>query len=217
MNAAQFPASGPAVRRLAAAVLLSIGLHGNAAVWLSPLLQGSAGAPEASAGALTLLSLPQSEDSKRAPADRQPAPRPMAKGPGDEGTGIAGIAPRYFSLSELDRRPVPLVSVEPAYPELAAAHTKFVVLAILISEAGSVDRVVPVTDSPGDPFRESAVTAFSKARFSPGLRNGAPVKSRMLVEVSFESDQDDTVRAPGGTATPRPPQAAANFRRYSIP
>jgi hypothetical protein len=217
MSASQFPASSPAVRRLAAAVLLSMGLHGGAAAWLSPFLQGSGGAPEGSARALTLLALPQSEDSKRVPADRHPAPRPMATGFEDEGTGIRGTLPRYFSLSELDRRPVALVSVDPAYPELSAAHTKFVVLEILINEAGSVDRVVPVTDIPGDPFRESAVAAFSKARFSPGVRNGAPVKSRLLVEVSFESDRDDAMHALNGTATPGPLQAAPNFQRHSIP
>jgi TonB family protein len=217
MNATQFPAASPAVSRLAASVLLSMGLHGGAALWLSPFPQGSGHVPDGSAHALTVLALPQSEDSKRSPADRQTTPRPIATGFEDEGPGFARILPRYFSLSELDRRPVALVSVNPVYPELTARHTKFVVLAILINEAGSVDRVVPVTDSPGDPFRESAVAAFSRARFSPGMRNGAAVKSRVLVEVTFESDPDDATHGLNATATPGPLSTAPNWRRHSIP
>lgn len=217
MNATQFSAASPAVSRLAAAVLLSTGLHAGAALWLPPFTQGSGGAPDGSARALTVLALPQSEDSKRSPADRHTAPPALPTGFEDEGRRFAGILPRYFALSELDRRPVALVSVNPAYPELAAPHTKFVVLAILINETGSVDRVVPVTDSPGDPFRESAVAAFSMARFSPGMRDGTAVKSRLLVEVSFESAPDDATRGLNASAAPGTLSTSLNWRRHSIP
>jgi hypothetical protein len=104
--------------------------------------------------------------------------------------------PRYFNASELERRPIALLPIDPVIPQPAPKHASLVVLAVLINETGNVDRVVPLTDNPGNPFRESAVAAFSRARFAPGLRNGAPVKSRMLVEVTFEGAKDDSPSAP---------------------
>ena len=34
-------------------------------------------------------------------------------------------------------------------------------------------------------FEQAAIEAFSKARFSPGLAAGTPVKSQITVEVQF--------------------------------
>jgi len=179
-----------AMLRLAAATLVSIGLHGAAAVWLSPFPYGSS-APEKDERSLSLVSLRQGEGPKRA---RTLSPEAAAGI--ENGGGLAVAKPRYFNASELDRRPIALLPVDPAYPQPAPKHARLVVLAILINEAGTVDRVVPLTDSPGDPLRESAAAAFSRARFAPGLRNGAPVKSRMLVEVSFEGAKDDPPQGP---------------------
>jgi hypothetical protein len=89
--------------------------------------------------------------------------------------------------------------VDPEYPDPAPKHASLVVLAVFINEAGTVDRIVPLTDTPGNPFRESAAAAFSRARFAPGLRNGAPVKSRMLVEVKFEGAKDDPPPGPSAS------------------
>jgi len=188
------PAARPMLGRLAAATLLSVGLHSAAAVWLAPFPRGSSDA-DGGARALNLVPLTQSEDSRRV---KGPPPAASA-GFEDGGPGLAGAMPRYFNASELDRRPIALLPVDPEYPEPAPKHASLVLLAILINETGSVDRVVPLTDSPGDLLRESAAAAFSKARFAPGLRNGAPVKSRMLVEVKFEGAKDDS--APGPSAS----------------
>lgn len=180
------PAAHPMVGRLAFATLLSIGLHGAAALWLSPFPYGS-GAPDASARALDLVSL-QREDPVRA----ERASRSRSAGVEDAGRGLAGAMPRYFSASELDRRPIALLPVDPEIPDPAPPYATLVLLAILINETGSVDRVIPLTDTPGNPFRESAAAAFARARFAPGIRNGAAVKSRMLVEVRFEAAKNDS-------------------------
>lgn len=186
MNAMLRPAN-PMAGRLAVATLLSVGLHGAAAVWLSPFPYGSS-APDSNT--FSLVSLSQGEGSGRAKAP------PPAAGLENGDKGIARAMPRYFNASELDRRPIALLPVDPEYPETASPHASLVVLAILINETGSVDRVVPLTDSPGNPLRESAAAAFSRARFSPGLRNGAPVKSRMIVEVKFEAAKNDSPPGP---------------------
>ena len=188
MNTMLRPAAYPMVGRLALATLLSIGLHGAAAVWLSPFPYGSSEV-DRGARALNLVSLAQSGGAGRAQAL---SPAGIENG----GPGLPGTMPRYFNASELDRRPIALLPIDPEIPEPAPKLASLVVLAVLINETGSVDRVVPLTDSPGNPFRESAVAAFSRARFAPGLRNGAPVKSRMLVEVTFEGAKDDSPSAP---------------------
>ncbi|HEY7674658.1 MAG TPA: energy transducer TonB [Burkholderiales bacterium] len=187
MNAMLRPAAHPVVARLALASLLSIGLHGAAAVWLSPFPYGSS-EPDKGARALNLVSLALDAGARGARA----IPPAAQAGVENGGPSIPGTMPRYFNASELDRRPIALLPIDPEIPEPAAKHASLVVLAVLINESGSVDRVVPLTDSPGNPFRESAAAAFSRARFAPGLRNGAPVKSRMLVEVRFEGAKDES-------------------------
>jgi hypothetical protein len=188
MNAMLRPAAYPMAGRLALATLLSIGLHGAAAVWLSPFPYGSSEADKGAA-ALKLVSLAQSGGAGHAQAL---SPAGIENG----GPGLPGTMPRYFNASELERRPIALLPIDPVIPQPAPKHASLVVLAVLINETGNVDRVVPLTDNPGNPFRESAVAAFSRARFAPGLRNGAPVKSRMLVEVRFEGAKDESPAAP---------------------
>jgi len=191
MNAMPPPAARPLAGRLALATLLSVALHGSAAVWLSAFPQGSS-APERNAPALKLVSLARGESAGRGKAISPPG---VENGVPD----LRGRAARYFSASELDSRPIALLPVDPQYPDPAPKHASLIVLAVLINETGTVDRVVPLTDSPGDPLRESAAAAFSRARFAPGLRNGTPVKSRMLVEVKFEGANDDA--RPGPSAS----------------
>jgi outer membrane biosynthesis protein TonB len=193
MNAMLHPAAHPMVGRLAAATLLSVGLHGAAAMWLSPFPSGS-NAQERDARSLSLVSLRQGEEPKRVRALS-----PEAAAGIENGGGLTVAKPRYFNASELDRRPIALLPVDPEYPQPAPKHASLVVLAVFINEAGTVDRVVPLTDTPGDPLRESAAAAFSRARFAPGLRNGAPVKSRMLVEVRFEGAKDDPPQGPSAS------------------
>ena len=60
-----------------------------------------------------------------------------------------------------------------------------VVLRLLISEKGAVDNVAVVRAEPRGIFEQAAIEAFSKARFSPGLAAGTPVKSQITVEVQF--------------------------------
>ena len=60
-----------------------------------------------------------------------------------------------------------------------------VVLRVLISERGVVDNVAVVRAEPRGVFDQAAIDAFSKARFSPGLAAGMPVKSQITVEVQF--------------------------------
>lgn len=95
----------------------------------------------------------------------------------------------YYPTRELDVRPGIRTRVQPEYPEAAARRglSGKVVLRLYIDEKGIVDRVETLSAQPPGVFERSAERAFSAARFSPGIKNKHPVKTRMTIEVSFDS------------------------------
>lgn len=94
------------------------------------------------------------------------------------------VASDYALGPRLDPGPRPLDDIEPEYLD-PSLREGTVVLRLLISAAGHVDRVDVVRAEPTDVFEQAAVDAFAKARFSPGMAAGTPVKSQITVEVSF--------------------------------
>jgi len=94
-------------------------------------------------------------------------------------------APDYAFGVRLDPGPRPLSDIEPDYPDMTHLREGVVVLRLLISERGVVDNVAVVRAEPRGIFEQAAIEAFSKARFSPGLAAGTPVKSQITVEVQF--------------------------------
>ncbi len=96
---------------------------------------------------------------------------------------------RYYSTRELDVKPGIMTRTQPEYPEAAARRflAGKVRLQLFIDESGAVERVLTLhADSPRY-FEEPAQRAFRAARFSPGLKNGKPVKVQMTIEVTFDS------------------------------
>lgn len=97
--------------------------------------------------------------------------------------------PRYYLTRELDGLPAPLAQIEPEYPAAAAERNLSgrVVIRLFIDESGAVERVVTLRADPPGVFEQSAERAFLAARFTPGIKKGAPVKVQMTIEVSFDS------------------------------
>ncbi len=95
----------------------------------------------------------------------------------------------YYPSRELDVRPQIRNQIEPVYPAGAYEQglSAVVRLRILIDAAGDVDNVGALDREGTDPFAVAAITAFGKARYTPGIRNGIRVPSEILVEVRFES------------------------------
>lgn len=94
-------------------------------------------------------------------------------------------APVYYSGDELERRPQPLVHIEPRFPPLAQAQSGRVLLRLYVGETGVVERV-EVESSDAEPdFVQAAREAFGKALFLPGVKDGEAVKSVMRLEVRF--------------------------------
>lgn len=97
--------------------------------------------------------------------------------------------PYYFPPQELSRKPLAAVPVPLDYPENTPLVTKNrVVLRLLISETGDVDKLIVETADVPRELEALARQAFAQAKFQPGLRGKTPVKSQMLVEITFEGE-----------------------------
>jgi protein TonB len=92
--------------------------------------------------------------------------------------------PTWYPAKQLDVHPATLYPIKPNYPDQEVEG--YVVLLLLIDEAGAVKEVSVVEAHPEGIFEESALAAFREARFAPAQKNGRVVKSRVLIRVSYE-------------------------------
>lgn len=201
-----------AVRRALVAVWISLGLHAAVIALVqvaSPTAGGAGGptievrlmpaaeptsahgaAPEpASAGMPvavpdTPAAPPPPTDAARSPAHAGPAPAQSATAPL---TIDSAVDLTYYTARELDVQPRALQDIQPTYPPEADRQRQSgtVRLELKIEADGRVSDVSVVGADPPDVFDESARAAFAAARFSPAQKNGRPVRTRMLVEVSY--------------------------------
>lgn len=104
--------------------------------------------------------------------------------------------PRYLLASELHRHPIPLAAIRPEYPVGAEDMKGKVMLLVLINEGGGVDRAGVLAADPPGVFDASALAAFQFRRYAPGLVAGIPVRSQLLVEVSYEPGDPPKVNLP---------------------
>jgi len=107
---------------------------------------------------------------------------------GAEGAGLLPIpALGYYTTDQLTKRPQPVTAIELDAPEISAIVVSGkIILRLWISESGSVaDVEVEKTELP-EAFSRTAIAAFKKLRFAPGERNGMPVGTVMLIEVSYD-------------------------------
>lgn len=110
----------------------------------------------------------------------------------------APAASRYYPVRELDVRPGITKNIEPEYPAAAARRSLSgkVVIRLYIDEKGSVERVETLRAKPSGYFEQSAERAFRAAHFTPGMKGGRAVKTKMTIEVSYDSPPPPT--APAG-------------------
>jgi protein TonB len=95
----------------------------------------------------------------------------------------------YYPVRELDVRPGITKNIEPEYPAAAARRSLSgkVVIRLYIDEKGSVERVQTLRANPPGVFERSAERAFRAAHFTPGMKAGHAVKTKMTIEVSYDS------------------------------
>ena len=116
------------------------------------------------------------------PRSRQPE---AEQGRSDEPSAGVLAAPVYYPASQLDQRPLITVRIEPTFPPGAPVASGRVVLRLYISEQGEVEKMVIVSAEPPGWFEQSALDAFAAARFTPGIKDGVPVRSLLTIEVLF--------------------------------
>lgn len=92
----------------------------------------------------------------------------------------------YFLPEELSSHPQPVSEIVLDEECLKAGTTT---LKLSISETGRVDRIDVVSSAAGDKCVERAKQAFGDATFSPGMREGVPVKSLWFVEIWHPNTQ----------------------------
>lgn len=91
----------------------------------------------------------------------------------------------YLAGTRLDNKPGLLSEIIIEYPESAGGQSGRVVLQLFIDEHGYVRETVINQAIPPGFFEQAAITAFSRARFSPGMLSGRAVKSQLRIEVDF--------------------------------
>ena len=164
-------------RDLVLALGLSSALHAAALSSLEPPLPGS-GVPPKSVLTIHLESQNRGHGAvpNRVPAKaRSAAPR-------------AVLPARYLPAREVDTPARPRNMVPLVYPEnpLIWKLAGVVRLRLLINEQGTVDAAEVVSAEPEGEFEEAALAAVRQLVYDPALRNGRPVRSEKVIEVTFD-------------------------------
>lgn len=108
-----------------------------------------------------------------------------------DGSGIPlSRDPTYYPARQLDVYPRLLAPLKLDYPERAAAQRVDgnLLLLLLIDEYGTVDEASVVEAQPAGYFEAAALSVLRMTRFSPAQKQGRPVKSRVLLQVSYRYD-----------------------------
>jgi hypothetical protein len=108
------------------------------------------------------------------------APGPIALGSDPYGD--------YLPRSALTVGPRPVVPVLIDYPAFDGERDLYAgEFDVLIDDSGGVVRVLPVTVDLPMVLSDAVRDAFLPARFDPGEIEGRPVRSRLRIEVTFDS------------------------------
>jgi outer membrane biosynthesis protein TonB len=117
------------------------------------------------------------ETAPPSPSVRMP---PAAAGPTPE-AGVAIELPlgrdlTFYPVAALDTPPRPLGPADLCYPEGASGEVTYV---LLIDEAGTVHEATLAAVRPDSLFTGAAIESCRELRFSPGIKDGRAVRSRV--------------------------------------
>ena len=102
-------------------------------------------------------------------------------------TSPDGLSGTVFRLSDLDRKPVPLVRFRPVYPIQARMRGQegAVVLEFTVDAEGKTRDIEIRFSQPGNLFDSSAIRAVKRWQFKPGMKNGRAVAVRVRQKLTF--------------------------------
>jgi protein TonB len=95
---------------------------------------------------------------------------------------------RIFELAEVDRTPQAIRTVPPQYPPRLQAErvAGTVIVEFVVDENGLVRQSKLRRGAPQPEFNRATLVALEQYRFSPGLKDGQPVRVRMMQEFEFK-------------------------------
>jgi TonB family protein len=93
-------------------------------------------------------------------------------------SGPAPLAadPTYHAITALDRAPAPLSRPDVCYPHGATGEVTY---ELLIDETGAVDQATVLGVNPVGLFTAAAAELCTRLRFSPAVKDGRAVRSRV--------------------------------------
>lgn len=99
----------------------------------------------------------------------------------------------YLSIKELDVAPAIVRDIDVASEEIKSRPSPggTLMLRLWIDESGHVVRAEPPSSEMPAIYAETAARAFMRAKFSPGIKNGNAVKSRINVVLVYPAVQRD--------------------------
>jgi len=149
--------------------------------------------------AVQSVSVEQKTEPTPAPANKAPEPEqpaPPATGGVDTAQSASPITleaplqedPTYYPGKQVDVHPRALQPIRPAYPDNAFKEGAqgIVILLLMIDELGVIRDVSVAEATPQGYFEESAMQAFRGKRFTPAIKGGRAVKSRVLIRVQYD-------------------------------
>ena len=107
----------------------------------------------------------------------------------------------------------PLAPVEVETPRDAPPIEVQVVLQLVVDAAGNVESAVETSRAPGtapDSFAEAALTAVKAARFTPSMRDGRAIRSRIEHVVVFHAPQAPAAAPRASAPKASPPPVSSN-------
>jgi protein TonB len=92
-----------------------------------------------------------------------------------------------FDSSEVDRAPVVIQKMEPAYPRRAKRRniTGQVTVKFLVTQNGDVSKLSILDAEPKGVFENSVMNALPHWRFEPGYYKGKPVRTWVVIPILF--------------------------------
>ncbi|MFA7165933.1 MAG: TonB family protein [Desulfoplanes sp.] len=113
---------------------------------------------------------------------------PLPDAPPGFGTPGPGTGEIGFELGELDTPPVPIHRARPVYPFKARRKgiTGKVTVRFLVTSTGMVDNMSIVHSEPEKIFDQSVLDCIAKWRFKPGMFEGNPVATWVVLPISFK-------------------------------
>src|SRR5712692_3246823 len=179
-----YPGERSPAARLGGGLLISALLHLAVIISIGPSVPIPPAAWQQSRRELTVTLVSEARAAtplKRARLEREPArPNPIS--------APLPPVPRYFETWEVDVPARVINDVILHYPPFAYQEhvSGEVKLRLFINQVGEVDEAAVIASDPKEIFDAAAVAAAKQLRYSPALKDGAPVRTTKTVAIIFD-------------------------------